>query len=79
MIVASVTAITPGIQHSTIFTAVKMTIIFRLKIVICFVNRLRELVRTSSCGGSYEHQVKNKKNNSVYPCKPQFYYTKVGF
>ena len=33
-------------------------------------------------GGSneYPHHVlsKNKKNN-VYPCKPQFYYIKVGF
>ena len=22
---------------------------------------------------------RNKKNNNVYPCKPQFYYIKVGF
>ena len=34
-------------------------------------------------GGSNEYpqsmfSSKNKKNN-VYPCKPQFYYTKVGF
>ena len=34
-------------------------------------------------GGSYEYPQsmflsRNKKNN-VYPCKPQFYYLKVGF
>ena len=34
-------------------------------------------------GGSYEYQQsmffsRNKENN-VYPCKPQFYYIKVGF
>ena len=34
-------------------------------------------------GGSYEYQhsmflSRNKKNN-IYPCKPQFYYIKVGF
>ena len=34
-------------------------------------------------GGSNEHPTiyvwnRNKKNN-VYPCKPQFYYIKVGF
>ena len=34
-------------------------------------------------GGSYEYPQsmvlnRNKKNN-VYPCKPQFYYIKVGF
>ena len=37
----------------------------------------------SQRGGSNEYpqsmfSSKNKKNN-VYPCKPQFYYTKVGF
>ena len=35
------------------------------------------------CGGSNEYPQsmflsRNKKNN-VYPCKPQFYYIKVGF
>ena len=30
------------------------------------------------CGYSLEPPRQNKKNN-VYPCKPQFYYIKVGF
>ena len=41
------------------------------------------LVRTASRGGSNEYPQsmflsRNKKNN-VYPCKPQFYYIKMGF
>ena len=40
------------------------------------------VVRTTRRGGSNEYPQsmflsRNKKNN-VYPCKPQFYYTKVG-
>ena len=33
------------------------------------------------CSNEYPHSmflIRNKKNN-VYPCKPQFYYIKVGF
>ena len=34
-------------------------------------------------GGSNEYPqsmfLSRKKKNSVYPCKPQFYYTKMGF
>ena len=43
-------------------------------IVGTFQNRLAEAVLTST------HNVlsRNMKNN-VYPCKPQFYYIKVGF
>ena len=54
----------------------------------CSKHRLWVLVRTASVrrfyrGGSNEYPQfmflsRNKKNN-VYPCKPQFYYIKVGF
>ena len=51
----------------------------------CSKFRLWVLVRTASPrrGGSNEYPQsmflsRNKKNN-VYPCKPQFYYIKVGF
>ena len=48
-------------------------------------HRLWVLIRTASSmsGGSNEYPQsmflsRNNKNN-VYPCKPQFYYIKVGF
>ena len=49
----------------------------------CSKHRLWVLVRTASSSGSNEYPQsmffsRNKKNN-VYPCKPQFYYIKVGF
>ena len=47
--------------------------IFRYFSYFCSKHRLWLLVRTASMFLS-----RNKKNN-VYPCKPQFYYIKVGF
>ena len=50
---------------------------------ICSKHRLWVLVEPPRRGGSNEYLQsmvfsRNKKNN-VYPCKPQFYYIKVGF
>ena len=49
----------------------------------CSKHRLWVLIRTASTSDSNEYPQsmffsRNKKNN-VYPCKPQFYYKKVGF
>ena len=49
----------------------------------CSKHRLWVLARTPRWGGSNEYPQsmllsRNKKNN-VYPCKPKFYYIKVGF
>ena len=44
----------------------------------CSKHRLWIIVRTASVSPQSVFSSKNKKNN-VYPCKPQFYYTKVGF
>ena len=62
--------------------------IFQIKILIffsyfCSKHRLWVLVRTASPRRFYRVPTiyvlsRNKKNN-VYPCKPQFYYIKVGF
>ena len=51
--------------------------IFRQKIQIFFIF----LLKTNIVGTQYPQSMflsRNKKNN-VYPCKPQFYYIKVGF
>ena len=49
---------------------------FQIKIRIIFHISAQNI----DCGYLLEIYVfsRNKKNN-VYPCKPQFYYTKVGF
>ena len=62
--------------------------IFRWKILIFFLFLLKKIDRgyslePSRWGGSNEYPQskflsRNMKNN-VYPCKPQFYYIKVGF
>ena len=44
----------------------------------CSKHRLWVLVRTSNEYPQSMFLSRNKKNN-VYPCKPQFYYIKVGF
>ena len=49
----------------------------------CSKHKMWVLVRTASASGSNEYpqsmfSSKNKENN-VSPCKPQFYYIKVGF
>ena len=41
------------------------------------------LLEPPQAGGSNKYPqsmfLSRNKNNNVYPCKPQFYYTKVGF
>ena len=53
---------------------------FQIKILIFFIFLLIVLPRP---GGSNEYPqsmfLSRNKKNSVYPCKPQFYYIKVGF
>ena len=61
---------------------------FQIKILIFFIFLLKSIDCGYSLdpprqGGSNEYPQsmflsRNKKNN-VYPCKPQFYYIKVGF
>ena len=61
---------------------------FQIKVLIFFHISaqnidLRYLLEPPRRGGSNEYSQsmflsRNKKNN-VYPCKPQFYYIKVGF
>ena len=53
------------------------------KILIVFIFLLKIYIVGIHWGGSNEYPQymflsRNKKNN-VYPCKPQFYYIKVGF
>ena len=48
---------------------------FQIKILIKILNRLGEAVLTSTHNLCFEQ----KYENNVYPCKPQFYYIKVGF
>ena len=49
----------------------------------CSKHRLWVLVRTARRGSSDKYSqsmfLSKIKKNNVYPCKPQFYYTKVGF
>ena len=62
---------------------------FQIKILIffsyfCSKHRLWVLVRTASPGEAVLTSTHNlcfeqKLENNVYPCKPQFYYIKVGF
>ena len=60
---------------------------FQIKILIffsyfCSKHRLWVLVRTPQRGGSNEYPQSmflSRNKNNVYPCKPQFYYMKVGF
>ena len=47
---------------------------FQIKILIFLLFLLKNI----DCGYSLEPPRWNKKNN-VYPCKPHFYYVKVGF
>ena len=61
---------------------------FQIKILIFFHISAQNIdcrysLEPPRCGGSNEYPQsmalsRNKKYN-VYPCKPQFYYTKVGF
>ena len=57
---------------------------FQIKILIFLIFLLKiEIVGTPRRGGSNEYPQsmflsRNKKYN-VYPCKPQFYYIKMGF
>ena len=61
---------------------------FQIKIASIFLNSAQNIDSGYSLepprrGGSNEYPqsivlIRNKKNN-VYPCKPQFYYIKVGF
>ena len=61
---------------------------FQIKILIFFIFPLKKIncgysLEPPRRGGSNEYPQsmflsRNKKNN-VYPCKPQFYYIKVGF
>ena len=37
------------------------------------------LLKNIDCGYSLEPFLSRNKENNVYPCKPQFYYIKVGF
>ena len=61
--------------------------IFRQKILMFLISAqnidCEYLLEPPRRGGSYEYPhsmflSQNKKNN-VYPCKPQFYYIRVGF
>ena len=50
---------------------------FQIKILIFFIFLLKtEAVLTSSHNLCFWAEI---KKNNVYPCKPQFYYIKVGF
>ena len=48
-----------------------------------FNHRVQHQPHRRSRGGSNEYPqsmfLKRNKKNNVYPCKPQFYYIKVGF
>ena len=55
----------------------------QIKTLIFFIFLLKTQIVGALRGGSNEYpqsmfSSKNKKNNA-YPCKPQFYYIKVGF
>ena len=61
---------------------------FQIKILIFFIFLLKNIDRGYSLepprrGGSNEYPqsmvLSTDKKNNVYPCKPQFYYIKVGF
>ena len=67
------------------FTAVKMTIsvdLFNYFHIFAKKNRLWGHVRTASLRRLYRvptvYVLEQKQENNVYPCKPQFYYIKVG-
>ena len=56
---------------------------FHIKILTFFTFLLKTLIVGTQRGSSNEYQQsiffsRNKKNN-LYPCKPKFYYIKVGF
>ena len=74
------------IQYTTIFTAVKFDN-FQLKsfdnfLIFAQNSRLWVQVRTASVRRFLRvttlYVLEHKKENNVYPCKPQFYYIKVG-
>ena len=53
--------------------------VFRWKILIFFIFLLKTLLRGGSNGYPHSMFFSSNKKNNVYPCKPQFYYIKVGF